>query len=284
MVSLEVVGSVPHGFPCVTNLGQLKNNTETVLALVQEGQFVEALHLLETTLNDTYTNCGAAAAEGRATFESFLALVKDPNFLALAEQRIEENSLTLLDDLALTLENLHNQSYFNAGVAFGKIPHLVLSGPNAFNMFFLGLQSNGTPAVDFARGYLEAIQVMVSVPDGEVCANDVLSLKTQLDQVVELLKEFRILEAIQLLKSTLQNDLTSCTAANAEALKLFQDFLANVKQPGFAELAIGRVKDNLLTIFEDIAHGTGHVNSSDFYDAGKDFGHITHLILSGPDA
>ena len=286
LVSLKVLDSVPDGFSCATNLATLKNNTLTSLKLFLEGHFVDALHLLEQTVNGTLTSCLAASAEGKATFENFLRIVLDPEFLPTAIARIRDNQLSILEDLALGFEQLNNQSFFSAGMTLGKIPHLVLSGPDnvAILNFLVGDTNSTNPMFDFVRGFLEAVKVMDGVPDALPCMNDIATLKDLFPQVLDLIKQFKIIEAIELLQQTVLQDVTTCHNSVTETTQLFQQFLQNIGQPGFFDIAKGRIFDNLLTLTEDLETGISSLAAKDFYGAGKALGHINHVILSGPDA
>lgn len=282
MVSLQVLSSVPHGFPCVTSLTTLKNNTLQAIALFKEGHIVEAVELAEQTINGTFTNCMAANSEGLALFKNFLDIVRDPNFLKTALDRALENAPVLIEDFATGLEKLNNGSYFDAGVYFGKIPHLILSGPDARLLFLAMFGDNGTiPLYDFGKGFLEALKVNEAAPDNFKCVDDIMALKTLFPQVLELLKQLKVLEALQLLESTVVGDFDTCKSGLAQTATLFQEFLANIKQPGFLQIALGRAKDNFFTLLGDLTHGVESMKAQDFYNAGKSFGHIPHVILSG---
>jgi hypothetical protein len=285
LVSLKVVQSVPDGFACATNLASIKNNTKQALDLFLEGHFVDALHLVEQTINQTLTSCEAANKEGKETFENFLRIILDPEFLPTALDRIKNNQLVLLEDMAEGFENLNNGSFFAAGVAFGKMPHLVLSGPDNSRMLnFLAPENNiSTPLMDFLRGYLEAVKVWVNVPDGLACLDGIAGLKDALAQVLALVKQFKIIEAIELLQQVIQKDVSTCQNSINESVELFQGFLQNIGQPGFIDLAKGRVMDNLLTLYGDFTNGVNSLGAQDFYGAGRALGDIPHIVLSGPD-
>jgi hypothetical protein len=59
--------------------------------------------------------------------------------------------------------------------------------------------------------------------------------------------------------------------------------LQNIGQPGFIDLAKGRVMDNLLTLYGDFTNGVNSLGAQDFYGAGRALGDIPHIVLSGPD-
>lgn len=131
LVAVKVTDTVPSGFPCVTAATNLQNATQEALALLREGHVLEAAELFENALNATRVSCGAAASEGQATFENFLAIIRDPNFVTQALGRIRSNFLTILEDFERGVSDLNNQSFFSAGMDFGSIAHIVLSGPDA---------------------------------------------------------------------------------------------------------------------------------------------------------
>jgi hypothetical protein len=284
LVSLQVVQSVPDGFPCAMNIASLKNNTKQALDLFLQGHFVDALHLVEQTINSTITTCEASGREGKALFDNFLKIVTDPAFLPTALQRLEDNQLTLLDDLAQGLEDLNNGSYFTAGVALGKIPHLLLSGPDSASrsLNFLELGNVTSPVLDFLRGNLEALQVWANVPDGLACIDDLVGVKDQLAQVLALLKQLKILDAIELLNKVVGEDVSRCTNSINESIQLFQAFLTNIRQPGFIDIAKGRIFDNAVVLLQDFTDAVGALTNKDYYGAGRALGHIPHVILSGP--
>jgi uncharacterized protein YejL (UPF0352 family) len=285
LVSLQVVQSVPDGFACAQNLATLQNNTKEALDLFLGGHFVDALHLIEQTINGTISTCEAANREGVLLFENFLNIVSDPNFVSTALGRIRDNQLTLLDDLALGVEYLNNQSFFMAGVTLGKIPHLILSGPSTYSsdLNLLQLGNISSPLMDFLRGYLEAVKVWANVPDGLQCIDDIAGIKDSLSQVLALLKQFRILEAIQLLENGVAEDFTRCTSAITETVQLFDAFKQNIGQAGFFDLAKGRIFDNALTLLQDFQSGVAAIINKDYYGAGRALGDVPHIVLSGPD-
>ena len=282
LVSLQVVQSVPDGFSCATNVASLHNNTKTALDLFMHGHFVDALHMIETTINDTITSCEKANAEGKLLFENFIRIILDPEFVPTAFARIKDNQLTILEDLAEGFEDLNNQSYFTAGIAFGKIPHLVLSGPDGLSLNFLEIPNNiSTPLMNFTRGFLEALQVWSSIPDGLNCINGIADFKDELAQILALVKQLKIIEAITLMNQMIGTEFLSCTNAIAENVQLFKEFLQNVSQPGFIDAAKGRIEDNLLTLMGDFQNGVSAMGAKDYYAAGVAFGHIPHVALSG---
>ena len=285
LVSLQVIQSVPDGFACATNLASLKNNTKQAFSLLISGHLVDALHLVEQTINQTVGTCEAANAEGKALFENFIRIVLDPEFIPNAVQRVKDNQLTILEDLAEGLEDLNNGSFFNAGVTLGKIPHLILSGPDA-NLVLIGLMASNnisTPLLDFLRGFLDAVKVWDNVPHGLECFDDIATLKDNFDQVIALLKQFKILEAIELLQQTITSDFLNCQNTITESVQLFQSFLQTIHQAGFIDLAKQRILGNVVTLLEDLENGVKGIGAKDYYGAGRALGHIPHLVLSGPD-
>ena len=287
LVSLQVLESIPDAFSCVTDLTNLQNNTQTALDLIKSGHFVDALHLLEQTFNQTYTSCSATAQESSSTFENFLSIVSDPGFLDLALQRLDENKLVFLENLALGLEQLNNGSYFNAGVTLGKIPHVILSGPDATNgkrrILSVSVGNTSCPVLEFLRGSLEVLKVWDNVPDAVNCLNDLATLKDAYAQVVSLISEGKWLEAIEFIEQTLKEDTDTCLNSVDQATKLFKDFLDHVSQEGFVQLAEGRIVDNVFNLIGEAKSGVEQAENGQWYEAGKSFGGIPHLILSGND-
>ena len=130
LIAVKVTDTVPYGFNCVNTITTFQNDIQTALALIRNGSVSEGIQLLENSLNATLTSCGAAASEGSATFEAFLEKIKDPQFIDLALGRIKDNFFTILQSYQKGVTDLNNQSYFNAGMDFGGIIHLILSGPD----------------------------------------------------------------------------------------------------------------------------------------------------------
>lgn len=288
LVSLQVLESIPDAFSCVTDLTNLRNNTQTAIDLIKLGHFVDALHLLEQTFNQTYGSCSATVQESSSTFENFLNIVSDPDFLDLALQRLDENKLVFLEDLAMGLEQLNNGSYFNAGVTLGKIPHVILSGPDATNsnkrrVLSVAVGNSSCPVSEFLRGSLEVLKVWDNVPDAVNCLNDLAALKDAYAQVVSLISEGKWLEALEFIEQTLKEDVDTCLNSVDQATKLFKEFLDHVSQEGFVQLAEGRIVDNVFTLIGEAKSGVEQVENGEWYEAGKSFGGIPHLILSRND-
>lgn len=282
LVSLKVLESIPDAFSCVTDLTNLRNNTQTAIDLIKLGHFVDALHLLEQSFNQTYLSCSATAQESSSTFENFLRIVSDPGFLDLALQRLNENKLVFLEYLALGLEQLNNGSYFNAGVTLGKIPHVILSGPDAKRRILsVSVGNTSCPILEFLRGSLEVLKVWDNVPDAMNCLSDLAALKDAYAQVVSLISQGKWLEALEFLEQTLKEDTDTCLNSVEQATTLFKEFLDNVSQEGFVQLAEGRIVDNVFTLISDAKNGVEQIENGEWYDAGKSVGGIPHLILSG---
>jgi hypothetical protein len=287
LVSLQVLEQIPDGFPCVNTLTTLRNNTLQAVALFNQGHFLDAIHLLESTFTQTFSSCTAANSEALGAFKNFLDIVRAPDFAKLVVYRIANNQAELIDDFAGGVEKLNNQSFFDAGVLWGKMVHTLLSGPvnMTSSLELLALPTNSScPFMQFLQGYLEAIKVFDAVPDGLSCLNDIVNLKETMLQILNLLANGKILEAIQLAEDTMNKDLATCQNALKDGTTLFQSFVQEITADGFFDLARGRVRDNFFTIIEDVEKAVRDFTVLEFYQAGKDFGHIPHLILSGPDA
>ena len=131
LIAVHVTDTVPDGFNCVNTITALQADIQTAISLIRNGSVLEGISLLEKSVNNTLTSCGAAASEGNATFQAFLSKIKDPQFLDLALGRIKDNFFTILQNWQKGVSDLNNQSFFNAGYDFGSIIHLILSGPDA---------------------------------------------------------------------------------------------------------------------------------------------------------
>lgn len=131
LVALKVTDSVPNGLPCITAVANLQTAVQTALALIRNNQLVEAADLLEQAYNATREACGAASVEGQKTFQDFIATITESNFVNEALARIGSNYLTILQNFQKGISNLNNQSFFNAGMEFGKIVQIILSEPNS---------------------------------------------------------------------------------------------------------------------------------------------------------
>ena len=284
LASLSVLSSIPDAFPCVTQVTSLKNTTLEALQLFEEGHIVDAIHLLENTINQTLTSCSAAGSEGVDTFKNFLDIIGDPDFLKKASERVIDNLPALIDDLAYGIEKINNQSYFEAGVSFGKIPHLILSGPDSLlNLAsFLTLGDNSScPFIEFMRGFLEETEVLSEMPDAELCATGVSRLTSVLPQVLQLLQQGKVLEAVQLIEQVYQDDVTACTNLAVETTQVFGELVTKMTQPDFVKTAVERVMENLFTLIEDYERGIGDLVKLDFYNAGREIGKIPHLVIDG---
>ena len=256
--------------------------------MIRLGHFVDALHLLEQTFNQTYGSCSLTFHESSSTFENFLSIITDPEFLDLALQRLDENKLLFLEDLALGLEQINNGSYFNAGVTLGKIPHVILSGPDTWRtrrILLSDAMGNNTscPVLEFLNGSLEVLKVWDNVPDAVNCLNGLGALKDAYSQVVSLISEGKWLEALEFIEQTLKEDVDTCLNSVNQATELFKEFLDHVSQEGFVQLAEGRIVDNVFNLIGEAKNGVEQVENRQWYEAGKSFGGIPHLILSGND-
>ena len=287
LFSLKVPESIPDMKTCAIHIKNFKNDTLKAISFFRQGNYYSALILLEETLNGTYRTCTAISPEFQATISNFLNIVQDTYFGQLARGRFKDNIDVLLDFYYNGVDKLNNKSYFEAGLSFGKIPHLLLSGPNdtaIYSTNLLLLEDNGThPVIDFLKGYLESVQVWDSVSQGQQCLDDLVGLKDAVVQVIQLFKEGKFTEAIELLEQTIKNDLANCESSLTDATRLFNEFLQNVGRPGFWSLAIARVTDNFLSVLQDDVNGVKDLSVKDFYNAGIEFGKIAHVLLSGPD-
>ena len=287
LVSLKVPDSIPDIQTCAQNIKTFKNNTLQAISLIKQGYYHSGLILLEQTINGTWVTCSAVPPEFNATISNFLSIVQDPSYLQLLRGRVKDNIDVLLDFYSDGVDKLNNKQYFDAGVSLGRITHLLLSGPNDkahYSTNLILLEDNGThPVIDFLNGYLESVQVWDLVPRGQECLQNLLDVKDTVSQVIELFKEGKFIQAIELLNQTVTNDFATCQSSLDDVTLLFNEFLQNVEKPGFWSLAVGRVTDNLLDVVQDDVNGIKDLSVKDFYNAGVELGKVAHLILSGPD-
>lgn len=287
LVSLKVPDTIPDIHTCAQNIKTFKNNTLQAISLIKQGYYYSGLILLEQTINGTWVTCSAVPPEFNATISNFLRIVRDPYFFQLLRGRVKDNIDVLFDFYSDSVDKLNNKQFFEAGVSFGKIPHLLLSGPNDTALHFTNLivlEDNGThPVVDFLKGYLESVQVWNSVPQAQECLQDLLDVKETVSKVIELFKEGKLVEAIELLNQTVTNDFATCKSSLDDATTLFHEFLQNVERPGFLSLAIARLTNNFLDVLQDDVNGIKDLSVKDFYNAGVELGKVAHLILSGSE-
>jgi hypothetical protein len=140
LVALGFEDFVPNGFPCASNLEDLRDVSKKAYELIKEGEFaevVEAIEMVATQLNRTRSVCLAAENEGRETFRTFLEELKDPAFIKNALVRLFDNWRTVARDLDSGYQELINGSYYQSGFDFGSILHLVLSGPETEVITFI---------------------------------------------------------------------------------------------------------------------------------------------------
>lgn len=159
LIALKATEVVPDGFNCVNAIQNLQNATQTAWALIQTREvenIIRAAELVEESLNQTKQVCGAASDEGRAGFSDFLNRIKDPNFLSLAMSNIQNNFFTILGDFNKGIQDLNNQSFFNAGYDFGSIFHLIINnGSELLNLVAMEIENLGSvnwPFTDCASG------------------------------------------------------------------------------------------------------------------------------------
>jgi len=274
--------------PCVQKYMETKADFSQIPDLFKEHQGSLALELIEEDVLTVVLTCSPLIDIIKNHTIEFLQIVRDPNFLTLAKERISHNFFEILKNLTFGVESWKNGNYSASGWGFGNIAQIILSGPNqSSTVNFLGLEnlSNGScPFLEFVRGYLESLKVLDSVPDGLQCLDDLDGAKETLLQVLDLFEQGKSLEAISLLMQTFTNDLASCEKGLSDGKALFGKFLKNVGQSGFIETVVGRITNNLLTLIDDFENGVNDVKNLDFYDAGKEFGKIPHLVLSGADS
>ncbi len=228
LVSLQVIENIPDAFPCVNALSSLQKNSENALKLFKSFHFVEGIHLLEKKFDKTIKICAAANSETFETFKNFLDVVRKPNFMKLALERLGNNKLEIIDDLAVGIEKLNNQSYFEAGVFLGKIPHTLLSGPlDLASIIFFDFSKDilKDPLADILKSLEEDVKAYDIFPQGEKCLNNLLGLKDSLNKVLNLLSQGNVLEALQLAEKTLKDGIAYCQKSLMKGTQLFQEFV-----------------------------------------------------------
>ncbi len=230
LVSLQVLNNLPDGFPCVTALSSLEKNTDDALELFKNFQFVEGVHLLENTFNNTIQTCGAANAETVRIFQNFLDLVRQPDFLKLALERLANNQLEIIDDLAGGVEKLNNQSFFEAGVLLGKIPHTLLSGPvDSTSITLLDINDllKG-PLADILKKLLDGGKGIDIFSQGEKCLKSLMGLADTLKKIESLVSKGNVLDAISEAEDVLKHGLSSCKLGLMQGTQLFQEFVQSI--------------------------------------------------------
>ena len=141
--------------------------------------------------------------------------------------------------------------------------------------------------IDFIIGNLIAVKITESVPDGFGCATTITNLQNATQTALALIRSGsldNIVEGVELLEQAINDTQRVCGSASEEGQETFQSFLEKIKDPGFITLALGRIKDNFLTILQDFEKASDDLKNQSFFSAGYDLGSIVHLILSGPDS
>lgn len=128
LAGVQVIDSIPSGFPCVTALHDLQNATQVALNLSRAGRIQEAAEVFERALIAVNQSCSAASSEGALTFQNFLETIRQPNFVSDALMRMTVNLPTIVQEFRNGVADLNNQSFFNAGREFGNIANTILFG------------------------------------------------------------------------------------------------------------------------------------------------------------
>ena len=269
---------------CSPKISETSTDFSDLSDLFKQHQGSLALELIEEDVLAVAVTCIPLVDMVKTHTIELIQIMSDPNFPTLARERIAHNFLDIVKSLAFGIESWKNESFQSSGWGFGTIFHLILSGPiqsSSLNMLSLSDLSNGScPFLEFTRGFFDSLQVWDSVPDGLKCFDHLVQEKATLAQALELVQEGKILEAVSLFMQTF----VVCEQSFSQWKNLFEAFLQKVLQSGFAETAISRLTENLSTLMTDFENGAANLVKLDFYDAGKEFGKIPHLVLNGPDS
>lgn len=133
MVSIKLVEKVPDGFPCVTNLEDIRSKISQAIALIRTrdaDKVAQGISLIQNTINETLRSCGAAANEGNLYFHNLVKEIINPGFIAKAIGNFKANFFEIFGDFNKGISDLKNNSFFNSGVDFGNVFNLILNGKN----------------------------------------------------------------------------------------------------------------------------------------------------------
>lgn len=234
LVAVHVVDSVPSGFPCVNAITNLQNVTQQTLSLIREGDLVKAAELFEPALNDTRNFCGAAANESDATFQNFLDIIKDKTFIFKALNRVRRNFLTIMEDYKKGLIDLYNDNYFNAGVDFGSVVELILTGSDSELADFIveninNLGSVNWPFTNCAAHSPIVVKSFALATKPAKGAAEGLVAKGSVDSAVNL-KQVQIVTLLNGIPLNTQYDKNTKSYQQGDAF----DYKFSVTIPGFA--------------------------------------------------
>ena len=272
---------------CSSTVLETKGDFSLVPDLFRNHSGSLALELIEEDALSVLAKCIPLIDMIKNHVNDLIQMVSDPNFPSLARERIILHFPEILNDLAGLILSVRSDNYTNSGFFTGAVLNVILKGSTNSNptLNLLSLDSNFTsPVTDFVKGYLETLKVWDSVPDGLQCLDEVVNFKDTLVQAVALVQQGKILEALELVAQTIEDDLPTCKNSVRDLKTLGEDFLQTVSQPGWSKLAGERVAENFFLLLQFGENGIRDLLHQDFYSAGKEFGKIPHLVLSGPDA
>lgn len=144
LLSIKFIEKVPSGFPCVNQITAFKTQLNESISKISSGkidQIIAGFQELETAVNDTIQICGQTVSEGNAAVSDIVNKLKNQTFVDQGLERIGAHLFEVVDDVKRGAGELKNESYFSAGVDFGKVLDLFLEEPTT-SISFLRLVGN----------------------------------------------------------------------------------------------------------------------------------------------
>lgn len=178
LLSIKFIEKVPSGFPCVNQINVFKTQVNESISKISSGkidQIIAGFQELETAVNDTIQICGQTVSEGNAAASEIVNKLKNQTFVEQGLERIATHLFEVADDVKRGIDELKNQSYFSAGVDFGKVLELFLEEPTTSVNFLkvvghevsLLLGASNWPFVDCGSASGELLSVTGVTMDGQ---------------------------------------------------------------------------------------------------------------------
>lgn len=134
LLSIKFIEKVPSGFPCVNQINVFKTQLNESISKISTGQIdqiISGFQELEGAVNATLQICGQTVSEGNAAVSEIVNKLRNTTFVEQGLERVGAHLFEVIDDLKRGAQEFKNQSYFSAGVDFGKVFDLFLNEPAA---------------------------------------------------------------------------------------------------------------------------------------------------------